>query len=187
VDVICRLSSRGYPLKGRVLWDASTSMLWPWIWLVPVRNQNLPHLSHFLLMDVLQAQQERLWAVDFTTCWSWASDDYYWCNDVKWIGNRIYEVACLMAVHDLLHDWLKFLDLKCSRVSEGVYIIKLILLLVASWIGSSWASSLSRFHGMLEHSSSSAWLMTQGSVAGLQLVQLRYTLHILLCSSASFL
>jgi hypothetical protein len=29
--------------------------------------------------------------------------------------------------------------------------------------------------------------MTQGSVAGLHLVQLRYTIHILLCSSASFL
>jgi hypothetical protein len=44
----------------------------------------------------------------------------------------MHEVACLMRVHDLLHDWLKFLDLKCTRVSEGVYIIKLILLLVAS-------------------------------------------------------
>jgi hypothetical protein len=141
------------------------------------------HLSHFLSM----AQQERPWAVDFTTCWSWATDDYYWCNDVKWIGNRIYKVACLKTVHDLLHDWLKFLDLKCTRVSEGVYIIELILLLVASWIGSSWASSLSRFHGMLEHSSSSAWVMTQGSVAGLHLAQLRYTIQILLCSSASFL
>jgi hypothetical protein len=67
-------------------------------------------LSHFLSMDLLQAQQECPWAVDFTTCWSWASDNYYWCNDVKWIGNRIYEVGCLMTIHHLLHDGLKFLD-----------------------------------------------------------------------------